>query len=211
QKILAQKAELKQLQSQINPHFLYNNFFILYNMVVTEDYENVAHFTKQLGAYFEYITRSGSDEVPLAKEVAQARIYAEIQGKRYRNRMTVDFGPLPEEAADVIVPRLIIQPILENAFEHGLKNKLSDGIVRVHIELKDQLLLIVVEDNGDEVTDEEIVHLQQLMSAPDNDVESTGMINIHRRIRIKFGEESGVTISRGELGGLMLQIKINLS
>lgn len=211
QKILAQRAELKQLQSQINPHFLYNNFFILYNMVVTEDYENVAVFTKQLGKYFEYITRSGSDEVPLEKEVAQSRIYADIQGKRYRNRIAVEFAPLPEQAAAAIVPRLIIQPVLENAFEHGLKNKLSDGLVRIRFELKGHRVLIVVEDNGDETTDAGIDRLQQLLSAPGNDAESTGMINIHRRVSIKFGEDCGVTISRGELGGLRVEIKINLT
>lgn len=210
QKILAQHAELKHLQSQINPHFLYNSFFILYNMVVTEDYDNVAVFTKQLGNYFEFITRNESDDVPLAKEVAHSRVYADIQGRRFRNRIVVVFADLPEHLAGIMVPRLIIQPVIENAFEHGLKNKASDGFVRIYFDLKNRQLFIVVEDNGDELTDSDIDKLNRLLTNPSDERASTGMINIHKRVQIKFGEASGVSFSRGAHNGLKAVIKLTI-
>lgn len=209
QKILAQKAELKHLQSQINPHFLYNSFFNLYNMVENEDYDNAKYFTKQMGNYFQYITRSASDEVPLIKEVTHARIYAEIQAKRFRNRICLVFEPLPERYNNLIVPRLIIQPIIENAFEHGLENKSKDGSISVKFNIIDKYLCICIEDNGIGMSEEELNKLGYMLTA-DGEIESTGMINIHRRINFKCGAESGLKISKGESGGLKVYINIAL-
>jgi two-component system sensor histidine kinase YesM len=127
QKILVQKAELKQLQSQINPHFLYNSFFILSRRVKHGDLDNAILFCEQLGNYFRFITRSAEGHVPLSKEVEHARIYAEIQASRFSNRISVEFEELPEGFGNIIVPRLILQPIIENAFEHGLEDKEIDG------------------------------------------------------------------------------------
>jgi two-component system sensor histidine kinase YesM len=160
QKILAQKAELKHLQSQINPHFLYNSFFSLHNMVVNGDYENVELFTRQLGTYFQFVTRSAADVIPLEKEVAHARIYADIQSRRFRNRIKLEFEDLPEELRNIPVPRLIVQPLIENAFEHGLKNTVSDGLLRVTFTSGDGRLVISVEDNGKEMSGAEIERLE---------------------------------------------------
>jgi len=208
QKILAQKAELKHLQSQINPHFLYNSFFSLHNMVVNGDYENVELFTRQLGTYFQFITRSAADVIPLEKEIAHARIYADIQSRRFRNRIKLEFEDLPEELKNIQVPRLIVQPLIENAFEHGLKNTVSDGLLRITFTSGDGRLLISVEDNGKEMSDAEIERLESCLEQENDENESTAIINIHRRIRIMFGEESGLKFSRGDLNGLKAEILI---
>lgn len=211
QKILTQRAELKHLQSQINPHFLYNSFFILYNMVRAKDYENLEYFTKQLGNYFQFITRSASDEVPLFREVSHARVYAEIQARRFRNRIRLEFGQLPLVLNDTLVPRLILQPVIENSFEHGLENKVRDGLIRVEFlhDEKSGRILISVEDNGGELDDEKIAALRGELSDCSNHIESTGIINIHERLRFKFGPESGLNVSRGNLGGLRVEIFIS--
>ncbi|PIB49060.1 hypothetical protein AOA60_29080, partial [Pseudomonas sp. 2822-17] len=79
QKMMMQKAELKQLQSQINPHFLYNSFFILNSLAKIEDTERIELFTNMLGEYFRFITKNGESEVPLVDEIKHARTYTEIQ------------------------------------------------------------------------------------------------------------------------------------
>jgi two-component system, sensor histidine kinase YesM len=208
QKILSQKAELKQLQSQINPHFLYNSFFILSRMIKLGQYENSSDFASQLGGYFKYITRSASDEIELQKEVEHARVYTNIQEIRFSRRIRVIFQDLPDCWNDIIVSRLIIQPVIENAFEHGLENKKKDGIIQVTFNSIDRGIQISVEDNGEELTGNELANLQQMIAELDDTTEYTGILNIHRRITLKFGEESGMVLSKSTLGGLRVDINI---
>jgi len=210
QKILVQKAEMKQLQSQINPHFLYNSFFTLNTMSQIGDYENLERFTEQLGEYFQFITRSAADEVPLAREVHHAKIYTEIQGMRFSKRLKVEFHELPDEFSKLMVPRLILQPILENAFEHGLEKKAKGGLLVVKFSRNHNGLAIVVEDNGDEVNNHMIRSIQSELYNNEDNIEVTAMINIYRRIQLKFGAKSGVQVMRGELGGLKVIINIDL-
>jgi two-component system, sensor histidine kinase YesM len=209
QKIMIQNAELKQLQAQINPHFLYNSFFILHSMTRRGEYETLERFELQLGEYFKFITRSAADEVPLSREADHARTYCEIQQTRFSNRIRVIFGD-PGEYADFIVPRLIIQPIVENAFEHGLENREENGLLQVIFNGNGHCLHIVIEDNGETLSDEEINELQSKIDSDTEGIETTGIVNIHRRIRLKFGRGSGIRVSRGDSGGLRVLIEITL-
>lgn len=202
QKILVQKAELKQLQSQINPHFLYNSFFIFQRTILSGDVDTAAMFSEKLGNYFKYITRNSSDDVSLGIEVEHARIYTEIQGLRFENRLTVDFRELPEKFANVLVPRLILQPLLENSFEHGLRSKARDGRLQVLFMDADGFLSIIIEDNGDQTSQENIDELTAKLADESGSTEFTGLLNIHRRIRLSFGVNSGLSVCRSELGGL---------
>ncbi len=208
QRILTQKAELKQLQSQINPHFLYNSFFIINTMTRLGDYDQVERFANQLGEYFQFVTRNTKDEVPLGKEVQHAKVYAEIQGMRFANRVTVTFGELPEQTGHIMVPRLILQPLIENAFEHGLEKKASAGRLDVRFEKEDNRLLLIVEDNGESLDDEGIERINREMESQE---EVTALINIHQRIRLKFGPGSGLSIARSAWGGAKTMITIELS
>lgn len=209
QKIFAQRSELKLLQSQINPHFLYNSFFILYNMVENEDNDNAKIFTKQLGDYLQYVTRNTFDESPLAAEVNHARNYAEIQARRYRKRVRLDFHTLPEAYDSLKVPRLILQPLIENAFEHGLANKMKDGQVRVAFVCEPRLLIVSVEDNGEELSEEGLAKLQVLLHSNNEENEVTGLLNVHRRLQLKYGDSFGLAASRGDMGGLRIEMKIS--
>ncbi|MGG1633311.1 sensor histidine kinase [Paenibacillus sp. NRS-1760] len=209
QRILAQRAELKQLQAQINPHFLYNSFFMLHRMVRMEDNDKAVVFSKKLGEFFQFITRNGSDEVLLAKEIDHARIYADIQAMRFVSRLQIEFEPLPHSFQHFYVPRMILQPLIENAIEHGMKNIEKDGLIRVSYKMLPEFLIIEVEDNGaglDESEMNEIVFKFEDFSQ--EEMEITGLINIHRRLRIKFGAESGLMLSIGESGGFLVQVKI---
>jgi len=208
QRILMQKAELKQLQSQINPHFLYNSFFILNSMSKIDDHENLERFTVQLGEYFQFVTRNAAEEVPLSKEVNHARVYTELQAIRFSRRLRVDFGELPDECSGLLVPRLIMQPIIENSFEHGLEMKKKDGLLVVKFKNEAGKLEIIIEDNGENTGDEELERLQKDLNRKEDIIEITGMINIHRRIQLKFGAASGLQVMRSELGGLKVIIRI---
>ncbi|WP_339157532.1 histidine kinase [Paenibacillus sp. FSL W8-0186] len=210
QQLLTHKAELKQLQSQINPHFLYNSFFILNTMTRLGDYDNLERFTNQLGEYFQFITRGDSDEVLLGREINHAKVYSEIQAMRFAKRNRIEFGELPENVGHIMVPRLIVQPIIENAFKYGLEKKSANGILSVHFARTENELLLIVEDNGEELTDEQIRALNESLSRPD-EAETTGLLNIHQRIRLKFGQNSGLYVERSELGGLKATIRIVIS
>jgi len=211
QKLMMQKAELKQLQSQINPHFLYNSFFILNSLAKTGDQERIELFTNMLGEYFRFITRNGEDNVKLSDEVRHSRMYTEIQKLRFSRRIAVEFQELPEELALVKVPRLIIQPIIENAYEHSLEKLPGEGLLRVSFEATSDEIRISVEDNGADITDDEIAELEKRLEDTDQSHEMTGLINIHRRIVLTYGKGSGLFLSRSCLNGLKVVIVITLT
>jgi two-component system sensor histidine kinase YesM len=201
QKIMSQKAELKQLQSQINPHFLFNSFFIMQRMIQGDDKENAVKFCTFLGQYFKYVTRNAKEEMPLAEEAEHARNYLEIQAIRF-SKTSVEFDELPQRYRNLLVPRLILQPVIENAFEHGLSKNVDRPLIAVRFAEAEEGLYASIEDNGSTADDEEIQKFNRLLSDEDGrESESTGLININKRIKMKFGGRSGVTITRGDLGG----------
>ncbi|MEK5059115.1 sensor histidine kinase [Paenibacillus sp. FSL H7-0326] len=206
--MMMQRAELKQLQSQINPHFLYNSFFILNSLARTGETERIEEFTNMLGEYFRFITRNGTDHVRLKEEVEHSRIYTEIQQLRFSRRIKVDFGPLPLEMEHILVPRLIIQPIIENAYEHSLEKKTTMGLLIVHFHLKDEYAEITVEDNGSEMDDDHIHSLQERLEQDDGSEEMTGLMNIHRRLVLTYGKGCGLFLAKGEQQGLKVTIRI---
>lgn len=208
QKILVQKAEMKQLQSQINPHFLYNSFFIMNTMIRIGDFDNLERFTEQLGMYYQFVTRNTADEVPIANEINHARIYTEIQAMRFSNWIKVTFDELPGTFSKLIVPRLIVQPVIENAFEHGLTMDSGQGILLVKFEKREDEYHIIVEDNGKKFNNAMLEKMQMALNNSNDNVEITALQNIHNRIRLKFGFESGLLLSRGDLGGLNVTILI---
>ncbi|MCK0470987.1 histidine kinase [Alkalihalobacillus sp. APA_J-10(15)] len=208
QKLMMQKAELKQLQSQINPHFLYNSFFILNSLAKIEDTERIEVFTKMLGEYFRFITRNGENEVSLEEEIKHARMYTEIQNLRFSRRIKVQFEELPEQMKRLKVPRLIVQPIIENAYEHSLEKMSDEGFLRIHYEVLNDEFSMIVEDNGDTVNDNKIDKLSKQIMNINEHQEQTGMINIHRRMVLTYGNGSGLFLSKSELGGLKVVIRI---
>lgn len=207
QTIRIQRAELKQLQSQINPHFLYNNLFMIRSLAQLGDTATIETLTSEMGEYFRYVTRSGQPDVPLSAEAEHARNYAMIQDMRFSNRIKLRFPPLPEDMKGIIVPKLIFQPLLENAYQHGLKETTANGLIDVRFEKTDSDAAILVEDNGQSLSDEALESLRESLENPDVQ-ETTGLINIHRRLRLRFGAPYGLSFSRGESGGLLVKMLI---
>lgn len=212
-KLLASDAELKQLQYQISPHFLYNTYFILNGLLLQEDTYKAARLAELIGVYLQYIVRTKETYATLRDEMRHAGAYAQIQQMRFDERIEVRFEEYPEACAEVRVPRLIVQPLIENAFEHGMRNIMHDGLVIIRCEQHGSASLdIIVEDNGVNLTDEAIERLARMVQdeAPVERKDSIALYNIHRRVQIAFGPGHGLTIARSSLGGLYTSIRIPL-
>ncbi|ANS77015.1 histidine kinase [Paenibacillus yonginensis] len=211
QKIHAQRSELKQLQSQINPHFLYNSFFTLHQMAEMWDIDNLVLFTRHLGEYFRFITRSASDEVKLQSEIQHAQSYTSIQTIRFHSWITVEWDPIPPGWSNRTLPLLTLQPLIENAYEHGLKSKQGDGRIEIRMTAEVDGLRLSIEDNGDALTDKQLSGLKDKLRGPEMEGEEvTGLVNVHRRLQLMFGGQSGLQLTRGLLGGLRIEIILPL-
>jgi two-component system sensor histidine kinase YesM len=210
QELRLNRAELKQLQAQINPHFLYNILFLLNRIIQLDDMDNAKKLTQHLGQFFRFITRNKEDEVRLSEEMAHIEAYIGIQKLRFGSKLSVELHPLPAEVESLEVPRLILQPIVENAFEYGLEDHLHTGILKIDSELDEGHLLIHIRDNGNGLTDERLAELGAMMTETKRDIETTGMVNIHRRLQLKFGDSSGLSVRRSELGGLHVTMRLPL-
>ncbi|MBB6670197.1 sensor histidine kinase [Cohnella nanjingensis] len=206
QKYRVQLSELRQLQSQINPHFLYNSFFSMQAMARLGDLNGIDKYTKFLGEYFQYVTRNGQTDVPLANEIHHVIVYTEIQKIRFRNRIESRIEEIPPSYADFAVPRLILQPLVENAFKYGLENKKAGGLLVIGFRADASGLRIILEDNGESVSEEQLERLNALLRTSQLEGETTGLINVHRRLQIKFGSSGGLTVSRGPLGGFKVVV-----
>jgi two-component system sensor histidine kinase YesM len=209
--IIAQRLELKQLQSQINPHFLYNTYFMVNLMAESQDLKNVQTATQYLGEYFLYITRNSSDEVTLGSEIKHSINYLEIQSMRFSPRIRTMTNEIPAVCSRLHVPRLILQPILENAFQHGLKTKIAGGILSFLVTEQGDRILIEIEDNGEDLQQETLAFLQQALRTSSSLRETTGLLNVHLRLKLIFGEAYGLHVSRGEYGGMKVEVIIPLT
>lgn len=207
--LLVERANFKQLQSQINPHFLYNSFYALSTMIKIGDNENADLFCMHLAAYFRYITRSGSDMMTLGEEWQHARNYLNIMTMR-NSTIQVEFQEdLPDSVNDLKVPRLIVQPLIENAFEHGGKT-VTVFCLKVTACCEQDHVVIRVEDNGKGTSDQDLDAINLRLQQHNTVIEITGLINIHKRLKVVFGPESGLWASRSSLGGVCITALLSL-
>mgnify|MGYP004655732299 CR=1 FL=1 len=197
-KIAVQDAELKHLQSKVNPHFLYNSLHLLRFMIHYGDMPQTDQFIECLGRYFQYISSNADGMTHLAQEYENAVDYLTIQSMRFEDRIRLEIAPLPEELKHFKIPCLILQPVLENIIKYC---KPADGepiIIRTCFLRISGAFTIKVEDNGRSVTDERIQALNQEILAPDN---MHALSNISKRMHIAYSYNNNLRIARGGLGG----------
>lgn len=200
QKMGLHQAEIKQLQTQINPHFLYNSFNILRHTIKYQDYETAEAMSKHLGDYFQFITRNDNDNVSLAFEYQHAETYLEIQKIRFQDRIKIEIAPLPVEYSGLIVPRLIMQPLIENAYEHGVSKMYSGGIIRMFVTGESKAVIITVENNGPGMEEAELQSLKEKLISIGQEEDHTGLLNIHWRLRLKYGDAGGLDVANTPFG-----------
>ena len=208
QENLLQNAELAQLQSQINPHFLYNSFFIINRMAKNESYELITKFVTSLAKYYRFINKETSHFITLAEEVEHMTNYVDIQQMRFGEKITVEQEVLPEGIRTVFVPKLILQPLIENAYSYGLADTLEGGLIRISYTLEQARVEISVEDNGSAAGDDLIESMKRNLR-DNSDGGNHALHNIHKRLRLAYGSRCGVSVTRSELGGVKVTLTLD--
>lgn len=194
EKIRAQRAEIVQLQMQIRPHFFYNTLFIIYRLAQRDGNEDIALLSNHLSRYYAYITRSPKDAVPLSDEILHVSDYLEIQRFRFGNRIRIEVEPVPEVLSRERIPPLVIQPLVENAFTHGLHDKASGGLLTLRYAWDDERFQVIVADNGDRMDEAAVSALREALEGGQLD-EGSALMNLHRRLRLRYGEAYGLELS----------------
>ena len=208
QTIRLQTAELKRLQAQINPHFLYNSFYFLRHLISAEETETAEEFCRYLGRYFRYITRSDQNTLSMREEYGHAVNYLRIQLMRFGDTVEAEIQPMPEELGDLCVPRLIVEPVVENCFKHGMNTTEKTGWIRMALVDEGETVYVEIENNGDDLTDEALAALRTALDLPAAEASFTGLVNTHHRLRLFFGRQGGVEVARGSRGGLLVRLRI---
>lgn len=204
--IFDKQTELTALQSQINPHFLYNTLECIRGQALLDDNIEIAKMVEALSSFFRYSISKKGNLVTLRDELANIENYMLIQRYRFNNRFSMEIiiDEEDEAAYDFLVPRLIIQPVIENAIFHGLEERMEDGIVSIEVIVTDLDMIITISDNGKGIGCEELEELNNRINANDMELDdknksnqiNTGIAlpNINRRIRLLFGKEYGVNV-----------------
>ena len=204
--IFDKQTELTALQSQINPHFLYNTLECIRGQALLDDNIEIAKMVEALSSFFRYSISKKGNLVTLRDELANIENYMLIQRYRFNNRFSMEsiIDEEDEAAYDFLVPRLIIQPVIENAIFHGLEERMEDGIVSIEVIVTDLDMIITISDNGKGIDCEELEELNNRINANDMELDdknksnqiNTGIAlpNINRRIRLLFGKEYGVNV-----------------
>ncbi len=184
------RAELELLQAQINPHFLYNTLDSIAILAEDERAEDVIHMVTSLSTFFRNSLSRGEDVISLSAECAQVRSYLEIQQIRYSDILGYDIC-VPETLLDCRVPKLILQPLVENALYHGVKNRRGKGCITVTAEAAGNDLLLRVTDNGAGMDEKQVRELQSGLYEDKHT--GLGLVNVHKRIRLYCGAEYGLS------------------
>ena len=184
------RAELELLQAQINPHFLYNTLDSIAILAESDRGEDVVTMVTSLSTFFRNSLNKGQDVLTLRTECQQVKSYLEIQQIRYSDILRYEIS-IPEELMDCVVPKLILQPLVENALYHGIKNRRGMGTIIVTGEAHEGDLLLMVMDNGAGMDEEQVRILQS--GIYEDKHTGLGLVNVHKRIRLYCGEGYGLS------------------
>nr|WP_255807771.1 sensor histidine kinase [Cohnella mopanensis] len=208
--ILQKDAEIKALQSQINPHFLYNTLSVIDSIATVKQEKEISSITQMLADIFRYST-NGNDVATIDEEVGQLQRYLHIQKTRYGDDLRWQFIIDPN-VRDCQIVKLLIQPLVENAVIHGIRKA---GTIKVFILPDGDHLAIAVQDNGAGMTDEELNSLVQRLETSSNRLRSKtdggahiGLANVCHRIKSFYGDAFGLTIVSSEGLGTKVTITI---
>ena len=201
------KSELDALQSQINPHFLYNTLDSIVWMITGERYDDAVFMITQLASLFRISLSKGKTVIKIEDEVKHARNYINIQKIRYKNSFEVDFQ-IEEDILDGCIVKLVLQPLLENAIYYGMEFMDGEGEIHVRGYRKDKDVYLEVEDNGLGMPEEEAAELLNGKERPHKHGSGVGLVNVHSRLKLRFGEAYGLVIHSCPDEGMMVQIHI---
>ena len=193
--------EIKALHSQINPHFLYNTLDTIIWMAEFEDNEKVISITKSLANYFRLSLSNGHEKIPLKDEIMHTKEYLFIQKQRYEDKLSYFFNIEDESLLSIEVPKIIIQPIVENSIYHGIKNLSGNGIITIDVYRENSTVNISVKDNG--------IGFEKAKQFKKSKTGGVGFQNVDKRIKFYYGKNYGVFINKdSKTKGAEVVIKI---
>lgn len=188
-------AELRLLQAQINPHFLYNTLDTIIWLTEAGEKKNAVTMLTTLSDYFRTTLSKGKEFITIAEEESHIRSYLEIQKFRYHDILEYKIE-IPEELANYRICKLTLQPIVENALYHGIKNKRGGGMITVIGKQINKNIEFTVSDNGIGMTADELEHFNELISGntTDSGKGGFGVYNVQQRLQLYFGKSYGVSV-----------------
>jgi two-component system, sensor histidine kinase YesM len=191
------KAELRALQAQINPHFLYNTLDTIIWMAESKKTDQVVKIVSALSKFFRISLSKGMDWITIGEEVERIRSYLTIQKMRYRD--ILDFNiEVDKDVAENTILKLILQPLVENALYHGIKNKRKGGTISVRARKNgEDEILLEVEDDGIGFTPEKLNQLRADLEDDSGRIKlesGFGLDNVNKRIRLYYGKPYGLTV-----------------
>lgn len=204
EQIHIREAKLKQLQSQINPHFFYNCFSFISSMAKLQNYSAIIAMSQNLSHYYRYTTRQEKELVSLQEEMKFIQHYLDISVMRMK-RLTYQIE-LPDDMLRDMIPPLSIQPLVENAVLHGIERSSTAGFISI-IAVKDgNKRSVTVEDDGKGMSEGELVALSKRLNYPMQEDMGCGLWNVHQRLTLRYGGGAGIVLERSKLGGLSVSI-----
>ena len=201
------KAELRTLQAQINPHFLYNTLDAIVWQAESGQSEEVIRLTRSLSDFFRISLSSGADWIPVSQELKHVSAYLSIQKTRYRDILAYEVDS-PEGLEKFYMVKLLLQPLVENALYHGIKEKRGGGTIRVRVRAEGALLRFTVADTGKGMTAEQLEEVRRSLAAEKPTVQAAlepgysgfGLRNVDMRIRLYYKKEKGLSLKSGPEG-----------
>lgn len=200
---LRMQSEIKQLEAQFNPHFLFNTLETIRIMMKLD--KNVAsNIIVNLSSLLRYGINNEIHSVKLKDDIEYINNYLEILKYRFGEKLQFEID-IKNEALECIVPKLILQPIIENAIKYGFEKRavLNIKVTSVCDDLK---LYILIKDNGIGISNERMNYLNNLLNKRDNDTDSIGLYNVHKRLKLLYGEDYGINIQSKEDKGTLVKV-----
>jgi len=188
---MLRKSELKILQAQINPHFLYNALDTIIWLAEREEHKKVVNMTSALARYFRLSLSKGVEVIPIFSEIEHVKYYLLIQKIRYENKLTYSIEVDPEIYAYSTV-KIILQPLVENALYHGIKDLEDGGHIKISGKKDGNNIVLIVEDNGIGMTQEQV---DTILTRPISASVTSGGVaikNVHERLQVYFGKAYGL-------------------
>ena len=201
------KAELRTLQAQINPHFLYNTLDTIVWQAESGKGDEVVRLTRNLSDFFRIALSSGADWIPVSQELKHVSAYLSIQKTRYRDILDYEVDQA-EGLEEVYMLKLLLQPLVENALYHGIKNRRGGGRILVKVKRQNRIMTFTVADTGKGMSPEQLKALEESLQAEIPTSQAAmepghsgfGMRNVDMRIRLYYKKQTGLLIQSGPEG-----------
>ena len=197
--------EIKQLEEQFNPHFIFNVLETLrYEIAI--DSQKASEMVMAFANLMRYSIYYGSTIVPLQTDVEYINDYLLLQKMRYNRRLNYHID-IPEELMDLRIPKLLLQPVVENSLAHGMTDKHSVSVT-ITARMEDSTLVLCVEDNGSGISREKLTELREALEQEDIYREHIGLYNSHRVVRLLYGPSYGLTIESSPGNGTRVSVTL---